>query len=165
MNLRESRLWRVELAQSSIQVRAGVRLARRSDAADIGALCERAFRDSVDGEREPSGLLRVKVGQIISGRYGAWLEEASFVLVEEEVIRSVCLVVDYQPYGSPVVAIVATDPARKRSGCAGAVLGAALSALPMLGHIRCCAMITLGNISSEGLFQSVGFSPIQLKVS
>ena len=124
-------------------------------------MCERAFRGCVDEGRD----FPAKVGHIISSRYGAWLEEASFVLVEEEVIQSVCLVVDDQLYGSPVVAIVATDPARKRRGFAAAVLSAALSALAMLGHTRCCAMITLGNISSEGLFQSVGFGPAQMKVS
>ena len=154
---RESRLWSVELNRGGIQAWPGIRQAKRNDTVDIGALCESAFRGSMDGEREPPGFLREKVGQIIAGRYGTWLEEASFVLVEEERLRSVCLVVDHLPYGSPVVAIVATDPSRKRRGCATAVLGAALSALATLGHARCCAMITVGNVSSEGLFQSAGF--------
>ena len=157
MNDRESRLWRIELTQSGGPTRPGVRPARPGDAADIGAMCEHAFLGSIDGEHEAPEFLRMKVGQIISGRYRAWLEDASFVLIEEERLRSVCLVVDHPPYGSPVVAIIATDPSRKRRGCATAVLGAALSALAMLGHARCCAMITVGNISSEGLFQSAGF--------
>jgi hypothetical protein len=125
----------------------------------LGALFFTAFFETIDDAGQTQAQYASKAASILGGRYGEWIQEASWTIEQMGELRSACLVSNYEPYGCPVIAVVATAPAIKRSGDGGTLLDAALASLAALGHRECCAMITVGNLASERLFLGRGFLP------
>jgi len=158
---RDARLWKRPL---STNPRAGTRLpglrnVTAEDLPALGALFFCAFAGTIDDAGQTESQYASKAAAILGGRYGEWIPAASWANEEAGNFLSACLVCDYKPYGSPVIAVVATTPSRKRSGDGGALVSAALLSLATLGYTECCAMVTMGNDASERLFNSCGFLP------
>ena len=129
------------------------------DVPALGLLFFAAFHGTIDDAGHTETQYALKAAAILGGRYGEWIPEASWIVEQTGGLQSACLVCDYQPYGCPVIAVVATAPANQRFGTAGTLLDAALATLSALGHPECCAMVTQGNVASERLFGSRGFFP------
>ena len=135
---------------------------RNIQARDISALrllFFTAFQGTIDDAGQTEVQYASKATDILEGRHGEWISEASWTVEQSEGLQSACLVCDYKPYGCPVIAVVATAPASSRSGRAGTLRDAVLATLAALGHSECCAMVTRGNVASGRLFKSQGFSP------
>ncbi|PQV49371.1 hypothetical protein [Paraburkholderia sp. BL21I4N1] len=159
---RNAQLWRCTLSDSlrpSIPLSASLRNVRSGDISALGLLFFAAFQGTIDDAAQTATQYTSKARAILDGHYGDWIAEASWTVEQSEGLQSACLVCDYKPYGCPVIAVVATAPASKASGRAGTLLDAALATLTALGHSECCAMVTKGNVASERLFESRGFSP------
>ncbi|MFT4069766.1 GNAT family N-acetyltransferase [Paraburkholderia sp.] len=159
---RSAQLWRRALSDSprpSIALSASLRHIQSEDIPELGQLFFSAFQGTIDDAGQTEAQYALKAAAILGGRYGEWISEASWILEQAGRLQSACLVCDYEPYGCPVIAIVATVPASKRSGRAATLLDAVLSILAGRGHSQCCAMVTKGNVASERLFESHGFSP------
>jgi hypothetical protein len=160
---RSARLWKRTLPArfSSVAIPAILRNVTKEDIPALGDLFHAAFLGTVDDGGLTQSQYTSKATAILSGRYGEWLAQASWTIEQRGGLRSACLVSDYKPYGCPVIAIVATAPAHKRSGDGGVLLDAVLASLTALapGYRECCAMVTVGNLASERLFQSRGFLP------
>jgi hypothetical protein len=158
---RGARLWRRSLSNEfpTGATPANLRNVEPEDIPALGALFSMAFFGTVDDAGQPEAQYAAKAAAILGGRYGEWIPEASWTIEQMGKLRSACLVSDYKPYGCPVIAVVATAPALKRSGDGGTLLDAALASLAVLGHRECCAMITVGNLASERLFLSRRFFP------
>lgn len=158
---RGAQLWTCSLESASVlhPFHRNIRLATRADAAALGRLFHAAFLGTKDEFGQSEADYRKKAEAIIADRYGEWLSKASFVFEANSRLCSACLVSNYAPYGSPVIAIIATLPQTKRSGYGKALLQASVCALDALGHRRCCAMITRDNTPSKRLFASCGFMP------
>jgi hypothetical protein len=135
-----------------------LRNIKPEDVPALGALLFDAFLGTLDDAGQTEAQYASKATAILGGRYGEWISEASWTIAKTDGLQSACLISDYKPYGCPVVAVIATAPARKRSGDAGILIDAALTSLTALGYRECCAMITVGNGPSERLFLSRGFS-------
>ncbi|WP_165097081.1 MULTISPECIES: hypothetical protein [unclassified Caballeronia] len=129
------------------------------DVPALGALLFSAFLGTIDDAGQDTVQYTSKAAAIVGGWYGEWIPEASWAIEHAGELGSACLVCNYTPYGCPVVAVVATAPARRQVGDGGALIVAALSSLAALGYRECCAMVTVGNNASERLFLSHGFSP------
>ncbi len=159
---RSAQLWRRSLSGSlhrSVALPDSLRHICPNDISALGQLFFAAFRGTVDDAGQTEAEYALKASAILGGRYGQWIPEASWTLEQKGALLSACLVCDYKPYGCPVIAVVATAPASKRAGTAGTLLDTTIAALAALGHSECCAMITRGNLASERLFESRGFSP------
>ncbi|WCM21774.1 hypothetical protein NDK50_10120 [Paraburkholderia bryophila] len=159
---RKAQLWKCTLSGNlhpPVPLPAGLRNVQSGDISALGLLFFAAFQGTVDDAGQTDNQYTSKARAILGGRYGEWIGEASWTVEQTEGLQSACLVCDYIPYGGPVIAVIATAPASKMSGRAGTLVDAALASLFALGHLECCAMVTKGNIASERLFESRGFSP------
>ncbi|WP_407854507.1 GNAT family N-acetyltransferase [Burkholderia gladioli] len=159
---RSAQLWKSTLSgclHRSVTLSASSRRIQSNDVSALGLLFCAAFQGTIDEAGQTEAQYALKASAILGGRYGEWIAEASWAVEQPDGLLSACLVCNYKPYGCPVIAAVATAPASKRAGAAGTLLDAAMAALAALGHFECCAMITKGNLASERLFESRGFSP------
>jgi hypothetical protein len=158
---RNARLWKRPLSESFPHgaISPNLRNVKLADVPALGALFFAAFSGTVDDAGQTETQCASKATAILGGRYGEWIGEASWTIEQIGGLRSACLVSDCKPYGCPVIAVVATSPARKQLGDGGILLNAALASLTALGYRECCAIITEGNLASERLFLSRGFSP------
>lgn len=158
---RNARLWRRTLqANPGVEAKPSyLRNVTLGDAPALGALFFEAFLGTIDDAGQTEAQYASKTQAMLNGCYGEWIPTASWAIEEDGCLRSAGLVCDYLPYGCPVFAIVATRPLLKRMGDAGTLMNAALSSLIALGHMECCAMITVGNDASERLFSRYGFMP------
>jgi GNAT superfamily N-acetyltransferase len=159
---RSAQLWRRTLsgyANQYVAMSDRFRHIQPKDVSALGLLFLAAFQGTIDEAGQDQAEYASKALAILGGRYGEWIPEASWTAERRDGLLSACLVCDYKPYGCPVIAVIATAPASKRSGTAGRLLDAAMAALAALGHFECCAMVTRGNLASERLFESRGFSP------
>jgi len=59
--------------------------------------------------------------------------------------------------------MVATQPSMQGNGMASGLVKTALANLVVAGHDACCAMVTVGNTPSEGLFAYCGFVPVSVE--
>ncbi|MFM0373551.1 hypothetical protein [Paraburkholderia aspalathi] len=159
---RTARLWKRLLADSfpSGAISPNLRSVTSEDIPALGALFFAAFLGTIDDGGQTEIQYASKAAAILGGRYGEWIPGASWTIEQNGGLRSACIVCDYNPYGCPVIAVVATAPSCKRMGDGGTLLDAALTSLPALGYLDCCAMITVGNAPSERLFNSRGFCPV-----
>ncbi|MDR8050753.1 GNAT family N-acetyltransferase [Burkholderia cenocepacia] len=159
---RSARFWKRALSGSLHRpavLPGGLRHVEPDDVPALAQLLFAAFHGTIDDPGHTEAQYALKVSAILGGRYGEWIQEASWTVEQTNGLQSVCLVCDYKPYGCPVIAIIASAPARQRSGAGGALLAAALDKLSALGHAECCAMVTKGNVASEHFFRSCGFLP------
>lgn len=159
---RSAQLWKCTLSDSHhwpVALSAVARHVQPGDVLALGLLFFAAFHGTIDDTGQTETQYALKATAILGGQYGEWISEASWIVEQTDGLQSACLVCDYQPYGCPVIAVVATAPANQRSGTAGTLLDAALATLSALGHSECCAMVTQGNVASARLFGSRGFFP------
>jgi predicted N-acetyltransferase YhbS len=153
------RKWEFALSiQAAPAARAGaMRGLTRDDVPAIASIMHRAFKGTVDDEGMSEEQTARKVVALIEGKYGPFIEAASFVAVVDGVCVACLLVTDYAPYGMPVIAVVAVAPEYRGRGYGGLLLRAATQSLMRQGYPHCCAMISPGNATSEALFSSIGF--------
>jgi len=157
---RVARMWRTRRADYAIQVNDtfSVRPAFIGDAPDIARLCHRAFLGTQDDDTAENFLS--KVTGIFSGKYGPFIETASFVHDSDSgKVDAAVLVTDYVPYGCPVIALVVVGVDVQRRGIGTALVSRSLATLAQLGKAACCARITSGNERSEQFFRVCGFIP------
>lgn len=159
---RTARLWKRTLPglSPSVALPGHLRNVAPEDIPALAVLLHTAFLGTIDDGGQTQAQYAAKATALLGGKYGEWIRAASWTIEQADGLRSVCIVCDYKPYGCPVIAVVATAPARKCLGDGGTLLDAALASLPAHGYAQCCAMITVGNEPSERLFRSRGFAPV-----
>lgn len=157
---RGSRLWRTEcrVQPTAPADRCGIRPVRATDVAAIAELCAAAFR-GVPGGGDQTFFIG-KIRRILGGSYGPLIETASLLALDagSAAATGVILVTAYEPYGAPVVALIATHPARRREGIGRALLQRSFAALAEQGIHHCCANIDVGNAASEAFFSACAFA-------
>lgn len=114
---RSAQLWKRTLSDCRhppVALSASVRHVQPGDVPALGQLFFAAFHGTIDdaGQAETQYVLKAKA--ILGGRYGEWISDASWIVEQTDGLQSACLVCDYQPYGCPVIAVVATVPANQR---------------------------------------------------
>jgi len=161
----QSRMWRVALPRfdSSVSVGEGVRMLRTEDAVKLGTLFFTAFKGTTDDLGQTEADYIEEAHSLFDGRYGDCLFDASSVIEREGELLSVCVVTDHELYDDPVIVMVATLPSMQGNGMAGGLVKTALANLVVAGYDACCAMVTVGNTPSEGLFAHCGFVSLSVE--
>jgi GNAT superfamily N-acetyltransferase len=156
-----NRIWRkpIALTTQSSAISNDFRVLTRNDILRLGSLFFIAFKGGPDDSGATEEQYQRKVRALFDGRYGDCIPTASFAFTQGDALTSACIVTDYEPYGCPVIAIVATSPALQRIGAASALIDSSVEALRAIGYRECCAKISAKNLASQRLFHRCGFVP------
>lgn len=144
---------------------AGTDLVRLTDVTveALADLDRRAFTGSFDElliPEGPDGYRRV-LQEMLDGRLGRFVEEASFALVETEPIRLIGgVLTTEQSIRRAILADFVVDPERRRRGLARYLMRAVLRALWALGYESVRLWVTEANRPARGLYDAFGFRTI-----
>jgi len=142
---------------------AGLSL-RTAKAGDLRALAELmldAYRDTIDYEGETITEAVAEVRRYLEPEAdNRALLEYSALLTYETRLVSACLVMESSRRHCPLIGYVMSHPEWKRRGLAMRVVAESLSRLAQDGHREVRALITKGNLASEGLFLRLGFDRV-----
>jgi len=130
------------------------------DAAALAALNTRAYADGLDRFLFLTDLDAARdserhVSDVLGGRFGPFLDSASFIAEEGGVVVGACLVVR-APYG-PLVVNVMVDPDHQGRKIAQAMLVASLRALRVAREAEPVLNVTEGNTPAVRAYERVGF--------
>jgi ribosomal protein S18 acetylase RimI-like enzyme len=144
----------------STPVALRVRPFRPDDVAAAAEIHERAYEGRFDRylfleDPDPSRDARALVTDLVRGRWGEFLADASMVVEENGRPVGSTLVVR-TPRG-PLVADVATEPAHAGRGVGRAALEGTLGALRARGEGLVRLAVTEGNARAVALYEKVGF--------
>ncbi len=137
------------------------RKAQKTDAQDLALLLYAAFHGTVDDEGDTLADAQQEIDKTFSGAYGRWMPDCSFVIEQDDVLASACLVSWYAPTESPFVVFTMTRPEFKRRGMARVLLQASMNALLDAGYDRLSLIVTGGNRPAMKLYAGLGFRPVQ----
>lgn len=128
----------------------------------LAILMDRACRNTIDWERETPEQCRDEMHGTLSGKYGPFLADASFVIVGlptldslEGDILAASLVTLWNE--KPLLAFSMTAPDAQGKGYAGFLIERSISALVKHGYPEFFLVVTGGNTAAERLYARLGF--------
>lgn len=130
---------------------------RPEHAEAIGLLMKRAYEGTIDDEGETLDQCTQEIRDTLTGKYGPFLDAASFVAVADGRIVSASLVTLYK--GQPLLAYSMTDPDYQRRGLAGGLIRESLDALAEAGFSGLYLVVTVGN-PAQKLYSALGFEVV-----
>ena len=157
----------------SKRIRMGLRLKDTSytypksfilvDEVSLDALAE-AMLDSyvgtVDYEGETFDETLVELDRVISGDYGEFLSEVSFVIMEEEEVQACILICPYR--GEPTITYNFTRKSAQRMGYQTLLIGRSAEILYEKGYHTLYLYVHLENKGALRLYESLGFEEVPL---
>lgn len=156
------RLWRKQLTAMELDTQGQFNTVVTGDIVPLGDLFFEAFQGTVDDTGQTRLQWSAKASAMLSGRYGPCNFSASYVLAQGAGLLSACIVTEYEPYRSTLIAIVACSPTVQGSGVGTRIVESALASLFAQGYRDVCAKISDGNIVSGRLFEKCGFHPAEI---
>lgn len=138
------------------------RALTRADAPALAVLFDRAYAtNSTDRalfvhEVDPIDDSKWGVEALMTGRYGDWLDFASFGWEPDGTLAGATMV---QRFHGLLISQVATDPAHRRRGAARALLVRTLAALRPLNEGDPRLVVTDDNPHARRLYERIGFVP------
>lgn len=120
-----------------------------------------AFRGTVDDEGETLDDARQEIAKTFAGSYGRLLPDASFVIEQDDVLASACLISWYEGMDAPFVVFTMTRPEFKRLGMAQVLLRTSMNTLLDAGYDRLTLIVTRKNEPAMSLYTRLGFHPLQ----
>jgi hypothetical protein len=140
---------------------AGLSL-RTPEIKDMRALAElmlEAYRGTIDYEGETIAEAVDEVQRYLApSALNQALLKHSALLTDGTMLVSACLVMHWSRRSCPSIGYVISHPLWKRRDLARCVVAESLCRLANDGHREVRAIITKGNVASEGLFLSLGFT-------
>jgi ribosomal protein S18 acetylase RimI-like enzyme len=133
---------------------------RPDDAPEVARVHEKAFAGRFDrylflNDLDPARDAEILVRDLVGGRWGEFLPEASIVVEEDG--RTVGSVLVIRTPRGPLIADVAADPAFAGRGIGRTALEESLRALRDLGERRARLAVTEGNQRALALYEKLGF--------
>lgn len=138
------------------------RTAAPSDRETLAALMLDAYRGTVDYDDESLDDALREIGHTLSGSYGRFLSDCSFVLDGEAGLSSACLVTllnEGKPEETPLLAFAMTRKRDQRRGLSSALIQCSIAALSGLGYSRLSLAVTADNTPARRLYEKLGFRP------
>jgi GNAT superfamily N-acetyltransferase len=136
--------------------------ARRVLPADehgLAGLMLEAYRDPADDEGATFEDALKEVLHTLSGGYGDFLWEHSFLAEEGGEALSASLVTSFE--SAPLLAFSMTHPSRKRRGLAGALILKSARSLREDGNQRLMLFVSEGNLPARRLYEVLGFRVVE----
>jgi len=127
-----------------------------SHAPALAQLMDVAYRGTIDHEGETPEQCLAEMQGTLQGKYGPFIESASFVILNEKRrATSACLVTLWK--GAPLLAFSMTDPGSQGRGQAAFLINQSIAALQALGYKEFFLVVTEGNVRAEKLYRKLGF--------
>jgi GNAT superfamily N-acetyltransferase len=135
------------------------RRVRPGDEQGLAGLMLAAYRGTADDEGEDLQDALEEVQHTLSGKYGDFLWEHSFLMDEGGEVLSASLVTSFE--GAPLLAFSMTHPSRKRSGLAGALILMSARSLRDVGYQRLVLFVSEANLPARKLYEKLGFRVVE----
>lgn len=119
-----------------------------------------AYRDTIDYEGEDLEQTLDELKRVYKGSYGPLMEEASFLLMEDNLVKAGVLVCLYR--GEPTITYTFTRKKDQRLGYATLLILKSAHELYKLGYHSLYLYVTVENSSALRLYESLGFSEVPL---
>ncbi len=146
---------RIETRVISASSESAYRQVQIADAELLGALMDRAYQGTVDHEGETPEQCIEEMRGTLTGKYGPFLDFASFAIIESSRALSASLVTFWKE--KPLLAFSMTDPMAQGKGYAGFLIERSISALAERGYPELYLVVTEGNTVAERLYHRLGF--------
>jgi ribosomal protein S18 acetylase RimI-like enzyme len=128
------------------------------DANLLAALMAASYAGTIDDEGEALVDYLDEIKGTFAGKYGPFLDCASFVIVESDRAVSASVVTFWKE--KPLLAFSMTDPNTQRKGYAGFLIERSIHALAEQGYPELYLLVTAGNTQAESLYRKLGFSQL-----
>ena len=125
------------------------------DAVALALLMDRAYRGTIDHEGESPAQCLEEMHGTVTGKYGPFLDGASFVITEGQNSLSASLVTFWKE--KPLLAFSMTDPSAQNKGYSKFLIERSISALAEAGYSQLFLVVTEGNSAAERLYDRIGF--------
>jgi predicted GNAT family acetyltransferase len=127
------------------------------DMRSLGMLMLESYRGTIDydGETEEDAISEIR--ETINGKYGALLEQCSFLVEEDGQALSSCIITWSEKEKLPLLAFSMTHPDFKNQGMAAFLLKKSISALLAQGYKELYLVVTDGNVEAQHLYEKMGF--------
>lgn len=152
----------LDLARAAGAPAVACRSVTPADAEALADLMLEAYRGTVDYNGETLEDARAEIDRTISGAYGRFLPDCSFVVEESGTLVSASLVTltDEDEAGwLPLLAFSMTRPAARRRGLASGLILHSCAALRAAGHSRLGLAVTAANAPARRVYERLGFVP------
>jgi GNAT superfamily N-acetyltransferase len=136
------------------------RAAAQSDQKALAELMLDAYRGTVDYDGESLDDALSEIRHTLSGSYGRFLSECSFVFDGEAGLSSACLVTllnEGKPDETPLLAFAMTRKLDQRRGLSSALILRSVAVLSGLGYSRLSLAVTADNTPARRLYEKLGF--------
>jgi hypothetical protein len=145
------------ISGSDFQTDAAVRRVEERDSLKLGELLYEADRGTVDDEGLPVSNSIEEVRLTLSGRYGRFLPECSYLGLEGDRIVSAVLMTFYEKDQMPLVAYTMTHPIYKNRGWCKTLLRLGCGKLHELGYKKCFLSVNPKNLAAVAAYKGAGF--------
>jgi len=135
-----------------------------SDTQQLAELMLDAYRGTVDYNGETLADALKEVECTLSGSYGRFLPECSFVVAGEDELASATLVTlpgEGRPDKCPLLAFAMTRKCHQRQGMSAALVRRSAAALREWGYSRVELVVTAANAPARRLYARLGFQPVR----
>jgi GNAT superfamily N-acetyltransferase len=150
---------RLVLAEQVLPVSWMPRTTEANDYPALGPLMLAAYRGTVDDEGESESDAAAEVENVVSGEYGRFLLDCSFV-VEDGVGRPIGASMVTLSESKPLLAQVVVHPDMKRRGVGTSLIAANGNALLAVEHSTLDLFVTEANEPAINLYRKLGFAVV-----
>ena len=131
------------------------RIISVEDAAILAELMDMAYQGTIDHEGETLDQCLEEMRGTLGGKYGAFLNFASFCAISDNAAISASIVTFYK--GIPLLAYSMTSPDFQGKGIGRYLIERSIDALAKHGYPDFYLVVTSGNRPAENLYARVGF--------
>lgn len=158
MNIRVRHWMKIDTNTSFTPIKLQSRPVTMDDVPRLAELMDKAFKETVDYEGETLEQCEDDIRGTLTGKYGPWLDFASFCTTEGAQITSTSLVTLFKE--KPLIAFSMTDPAFQGKGLARHLIERSISALSEKGIPHLYLVVTSDNTPAVNLYLRLGFKRI-----
>lgn len=133
------------------------RTINQNDIVALGELLYEADLGTVDDEGFPVEDSIEEIKNTLTGKYGEFLESASFIAIENSKPIAAVLFTFYEKEAMPLLAFTMTHPNYKNKGLCKDLLQVAFAQLEKDNYLKCFLAVNAANLPAVAVYKRVGF--------